>query len=261
MENTKTCIVCYDDEESANEGEFVVLSGCEHQICAACLKRWLRQCELQFKKKPVCPDCKNDIGQSQAAKTLGRAYEALQQSPDENERAIINDMALETWLEENDCRQCGNCGSHIQREAGCDAVMCLCGYRFCWECKVSAEFGCECYHEDYYDNIRGYDTDIVRSVASPSQLLDLKTFMKQWKDSDDDSDSASGSEEDDDAMPSEEVYEEVEDAYIGSILDYEELEELHIGSIFDSCEEEGQHEQVPKLEAESGSESEEDKVI
>jgi len=235
----KACCVCYDEETA--ETRLLNVTGCQHQLCHACYETWLKQCERQFKTVPQCPDCKQETSVWQAAYVLSRAYEVAQPVRDRDEESL--DKALQTWLIEHECKQCAHCGAYIEREDGCDAVMCLCGYRFCWTCEDLDE--CQCEHYDFYDNVRGYDTNEDLPVASKEELQDLKRYLGARKEGYTGSESASesrSSEHDEIAEDNseEEIIEDAKGVFVTSMFAYEEPVDVYFGSIFDCCEDAGE---------------------
>ena len=210
------CTICYENDEK--EVRLFQLSGCEHTICHVCMKTWLLQSEREMIDTPACPTCKMVFEIGLAEDVLGRPYEAAKAIKEEAREAPDKDLLA--WLEANGCQQCDNCGAYIEREDGCDAVMCLCGYRFCWECMVSAEDGCDCQHEDYYDNVRGFDTSEEVPVATSDEIRNLKVFLKARV-----MDDSENEEGDGEAVEEENEYiEEAEGISESTIFDYEEIE-------------------------------------
>ena len=172
------CAICCDNMAL---DKLVVLDCCTDVFCQACLKRWLMDRENMFKRTAECPSCQQAMSEKDVVAVLGRSYQPAEPALRKNE-PIPQD--LQKWLDDNDgdCKQCDNCGIFIQREEGCDAMMCLCGYRFCWLCMVSAEDdeGCDCDHCQYYDNVRGFDTEELPPLATLEDLVNLKAFHKAW---------------------------------------------------------------------------------
>jgi len=174
MRKMNACCVCYEEETA--ETRLLKITDCQHRLCHSCYKTWLKQCERESMTVPRCPECKKESSVLQAMHVLGRSYEAAQPLCDRNEESL--EHTLHTWLDENGCKQCAHCGVYIERVDGCDAIMCLCGYRFCWWCELTS---CDCEHEDFYDNVRRHDTTEVPPIASKEELQDLKRFLQSRK--------------------------------------------------------------------------------
>eukprot|EP00756_Hemistasia_phaeocysticola_P057480 Hpha_TRINITY_DN34087_c0_g1::TRINITY_DN34087_c0_g1_i1::g.30560::m.30560/K10630/RBCK1, HOIL1; RanBP-type and C3HC4-type zinc finger-containing protein 1 len=50
-------------------------------------------------------------------------------------------------------RQCKRCKLFVQKDAGCNKMMCLCGFRFCYECgSENAQCGCTPSSHGFWDN-------------------------------------------------------------------------------------------------------------
>jgi hypothetical protein len=155
------------------------------------------------------------MGRIIAKYVLGREYE-----PGQRRQVDLNgfDMELQEWLKSN-CVQCQHCGAYIEHVGGCDAVMCICGTRFCWVCQVtySDDNMCDCYHEDFYDNVLGYDTTQSRPHATASQLENLKDYLEGVRDGENFDET-----EDDDETEEPEIVEEAKGVCDSTMFDCEE---------------------------------------
>lgn len=221
------CLICFDDSATAG----CALTGmskdeaCTHFACRVCMKHYLVQCENDRKERVRCPHpkCRNSVSGPVAKDILGRPYAPKKWKVDPT-KTELPDSATLAWLRMNEAQNCGNCNAWFVREDGCECMQCLCGWRFCMECKAPMkpkrnEKGCTCCHGvgDFYDNILHYDTGMAPKVASVEELLqNFSGFYarrkdihcgdyidEEWEDEDD------------------ETLEEV-GVFIGSIFDYEE---------------------------------------
>ena len=170
------CVVCYDDMEGTDPG----LDPCGHNICQVCLQTWAEQCERQGKIQTPCPYCKQPVTASFMENVLGRPY---QPSICADRHSLLdNEAQLQEWLEANHAQQCGHCGAWVMHTGGCAAMMCLCGYRWCWECQVPIENSrsCECRHLCFYDNVLECETGDSPRRASVDELHHhFRDFLSQ----------------------------------------------------------------------------------
>ena len=126
------CKLCY--EESASASSSVVLSNCHHHSCKSCLVKWIEKAESSGKTTPpTCPFCRLAINEDDVFAILGRSFQPRQRATKETHfEDEIDDLTLE-WLNEHTVL-CQGCGSHVEKESGCDLIECLCGWRFCYSC-------------------------------------------------------------------------------------------------------------------------------
>lgn len=206
----KQCMICFDTQAQVGHG-FVCAdsngASCSHWTCRPCLETYLKHCENDRKNTPVCPhpDCEVAIATELAKDVLGRAYtpkvwlnsqsklvttkaknvEGDEEEKQEEEEELVDndDKAFDEWLAENEeqVQQCEHCNVWIYREDGCESMQCLCGYRFCWDCKMSTK-KCECGWcvSDFYDNIRrkeGLGRD--EELATEEELADFAKYYQQ----------------------------------------------------------------------------------
>jgi hypothetical protein len=111
---------------------------------------------------------------------LGRPYKRKPKAAGE----ALEDGLTRVWLQQNDSRQCSNCGIWMVREDGDDteAVMCLCGWCYCWTCNEDGD-DCGCDHAEFYDNLMD-ETVNVRDgrehlVATAEDLDDFGAFLER----------------------------------------------------------------------------------
>lgn len=187
---TMECMICLEDR--AIGGSVIPMDAdsqtCAHFSCDECFQKYFIECEQQRKPTPICPHpgCQAIINPTTIEKILGRSYkpmvwnlskEAEGQNDDNHDSNDDSDTVLfQKWLKENEAQQCSNCKVYIVREEGCDAIQCLCGYRFCWTCK-GAECNCGHCESEYFDNIwRDEDLEEIPVVATPEDLMNFKEF-------------------------------------------------------------------------------------
>lgn len=204
----RQCLICLDDESSfgcslqplqnrSDEPQ----SCCQHLVCRDCLYCYLIHCENDRKIEAVCPhpECREIINIAVSEMILGREYCPKVWFPEEDKKdattlETVDETFLE-WINENEVQQCKNCHAFIEREDGCDAMQCLCGWRFCWECKapirtskeVCEDVCCLCFHGDgdFYDNIlrhEGYSG--APRLATLVDLQDMAAFYERRQEED-----------------------------------------------------------------------------
>ena len=201
---TNGCSICYDPKTT-----MITLTRCKHAFCRLCLQTWLHQRQSLSEASRInnvtpslgsplneycCPQCRqiidgHDIEREQllvlpVATTLlhptqdtivGELEDVVDSgTANEEEEDDIEALTMD-WLRENGAVQCGNCRSWIVREDGCDAMICLCGFRFCWTC---AAYG-NALKDDDDDSDNDSDNDSADNDSADN-------------DSDDDDDSWSG---------------------------------------------------------------------
>jgi hypothetical protein len=176
------CLVCLEHQNEPEDAICVVLKMhlCGHRVCHECLKKWFSACEVAGRILPTCPGCRERFDEDEAADILGREYTPAGTT----EQALDSDDTDEftmAYLAEQGAKECTNCGAWIIREDGCDAMQCLCGYRFCWYCEKGCD-ECGCGHDEFYDNLldcemHGEDYE----VANADEILDLRTFLERWR--------------------------------------------------------------------------------
>ncbi|CAB9513859.1 ERGIC and golgi 2 [Seminavis robusta] len=249
------CLICLED--NACTGFSLVQlndeSKCRHSVCRACLRHYLVQSENDRRTNANCPepDCRAQMLQSVVEDILGRSYSPKVWIPGKvgEEKAQKEDPeeSLERWLRENGAQQCLNCNVWITREEGCDAMQCLCGWRFCWECVAPIRTSkdeidvCICGHSntDFYDNILNDEgLGVAPRLATLEELRDMAAFYERRKDEDNSDEYMSNydrsevesyavdeeldSEWDKEYEDEDAVVEEDCTVYIGSIFDYVE---------------------------------------
>ena len=206
MEN-KRCMICFEDGTTADNpnGNFLIRTeACHHWTCRSCLETYLKHRENDRKATAVCPDpdCQVMIQADLAKEILGRAYtpkvwekcsaamtaSATSRDKKKKEEELDNERAFAKWLSDNPVQQCEHCDAWISRVDGCEAMQCLCGYRFCWDCQMAAD-QCDCGWciSEFYDNIRrdeGMGRDL--ELATEEELANFAEFYQRKECSDDD---------------------------------------------------------------------------
>ncbi|KAG2234368.1 hypothetical protein INT48_007235 [Thamnidium elegans] len=102
---------------------------------------------ISFFSNTNCPSCDKlfclQCGHEDAHINL-TCEENMKQLIMQNEQQQINNDLVQTlkWKLENS-RNCPSCSIMINRDEGCNKVDCtLCGFSFCWECKLTWSDGC-----------------------------------------------------------------------------------------------------------------------
>jgi len=113
---------------------------CRHESCKSCLVKWIEKEEDSGQTTPpTCPFCRLAMEQEDVLALLGRAFQPRRAV--ESHESVADELTLD-WLREN-TKLCGGCGSRVEKESGCDFVVCLCGWRFCFNCGAH-EADCDC---------------------------------------------------------------------------------------------------------------------
>ena len=193
-----------------------------HWFCKQCIRQYLTQCENDRKQRPVkCPydGCSVNLSDNVVKEILQRPYqpkvwyeddamisvkkvstvsEVANENENENEKKENNedddendhDAQFYQWISKQDHMQCHNCNVYITREEGCEAMQCLCGWRFCFYCKLptpvtesamddadGTEFcSCRLAQHDFYDNILKTEGLDAPDVATYEELQDMAYF-------------------------------------------------------------------------------------
>ena len=112
-------------------------------------------------------------------KMLSR-YWAVAFSQEELKRVhlIKTDNLTLQWLNEN-IKQCGVCGSHIEKADGCDSMECLCGFQFCFNCGAAGGI-CECNPGHAFESEEdSLDNYVVPFFRDEQGRLDVYQAMKR----------------------------------------------------------------------------------
>ena len=187
----ETCPVCYEDAVAEQQQPHC---SCTALCCQTCWRRWIEACESNH-VSPTCPNCRTELQEDIVEHVLGRPFERQETLTTAHHEVVdAMDEFTRVWMENRDIRQCDHCGAWIEKTEGCSSMMCLCNYRFCWDCDGAAE-DCECYGGTcgsvsyFYDNIlQGhvgdfYDTssrsdEECLEVATQNELVNLKDFLE-----------------------------------------------------------------------------------
>ena len=214
-ESQNQCMICFDTETQVNQGLVMCANDCKHWICRPCLKTYLIHCENNRKTTAVCPhpDCQVVVRTELIQEVLERAYtpkvwqKMSNQDNDDGEEKkgedeLVDDSDFAKWLteNENEVQQCEHCSVWIYRDDGCYAMQCLCGYRFCWECKMACS-KCDCGWDvgDFYDNIRRIEgLGRKEELANADDLDNFASYYQRKEQGDDDDDDDSDKEEEED---------------------------------------------------------------
>jgi hypothetical protein len=227
-----TCPVCYETFDCAEVSCPSSLSPnknacCQVATCQSCMRNWVAVCTATG-TSPTCPACRSPMTDDIVARWTTAAAdhsddtgEGLAMADDDpNNRASTAaihqeeddgmDEFTKVWMEDRGVFPCPNCGALLEKVEGCGALMCLCGFRLCWNCKVP-ERECSCGDcsdlGNFYDNVgedhvlnfegcEGYgeeveDDDVERCdderyetyrcprIAAMDELFDLKTYLEK----------------------------------------------------------------------------------
>ena len=158
------CSLCC--EQGTKEKRFKLF--CSHdKSCNDCLVKWIQKEECSGQSTATCPFCRVSIISRDVVALLGREFMPRQACASQELVGVgeegVDQLTLD-WLREN-TRVCEGCGSNVEKESGCDLIICLCGWRFCFNC---GEPGGECdcnpghdFEEDEYPEVE--DGPITRN--------------------------------------------------------------------------------------------------
>ena len=216
----KQCMICFDKEADDMSLVCVGTDACDHWTCLHCLKTYLIHCENDRKITAECPhvDCQAVVDAELANAVLGRAYtpkewkkssdqDALvgklteKEDEEKKEEELESEKAFAKWLAENEdlVQQCQYCNVWIYREDGCDSMQCLCGYRFCWQCRTAtSDSACQCEWEleHFYDNIQRVEgLGREEQLATKEDLADFAKYYRRKKNDKADEDGVGNEEE------------------------------------------------------------------
>mmetsp|Transcript_6536 Transcript_6536/g.11866 ORF Transcript_6536/g.11866 Transcript_6536/m.11866 type:complete len:246 (+) Transcript_6536:93-830(+) len=200
--NAAQCEICFDTQDEMTPSNELIFVHCfdqetdVHWFCRLCTRMYLFQCENDRKEGPlVCPHdgCSTTLSEILVKEVLQRPYRPKvwyggpqQEQPPNNNNVSDdeNDLAFHQWIAEQDYMQCQNCQAYIMRDEGCGAMQCLCGWRFCFECKtpIHDDSVCDCFYEahDFYDNIlKSEGMDQAPTVATQDELQDMAGFYSR----------------------------------------------------------------------------------
>jgi hypothetical protein len=158
-----TCIVCHEDTQVIpaiwDQGlEQWRKPACGHLFCAGCLTGWIQSLVSQQQSFLPCPhpDCNHRIFAGDvhridlAVYDMFVALSARDYAQKKND--LVVDEGLREWVKSN-TQECPTCHLIVERESGCDYMICLCGTAFCFQC--GQEYGdngqgsCPCEEEEY----------------------------------------------------------------------------------------------------------------
>mmetsp|Transcript_2825 Transcript_2825/g.4093 ORF Transcript_2825/g.4093 Transcript_2825/m.4093 type:complete len:277 (-) Transcript_2825:410-1240(-) len=235
-----TCLICLEAQDTPpqQQQQQQLVSLCDascHKVCRDCFKNYLVHCEDDRKNTVVCPhpNCSSHVSRDTMRTVLGRDYCPKVWEITTKEEKL--DQDLSEWLRDNEARECMHCHAWIVREDGCDAMQCLCGWRFCWECRTPVknydsdnddddddEGFCSCGfgHDEFYDNVLEREgTRPPKQLATTHDLEHFAAFSEQRR-------ARYNSDSDDydrwDSDSDWEEYEEESCVWIGSIFDNQE---------------------------------------
>eukprot|EP00977_Amphora_coffeiformis_P012385 scaffold3059_cov131-Amphora_coffeaeformis.AAC.5 len=156
------CHICWEDAVPTHS-----TTVCSHAYCQPCWTQWITSCETK-QLDPTCPECRLSLPSAFIQTRLGRPflrqswrprvsyasatnhppslYTQQQQQQQQQQREappassssepmdLEDALTLAALREQLGAKQCPNCHIWIERVAGCNAMMCLCGQRFCFDC-------------------------------------------------------------------------------------------------------------------------------
>lgn len=125
---------------------------CGHAFCWSCAKKWAETTINQQELHIRCPaaGCKyrlwdQDLQELLSAQMYNRHQEHKHADHLKNLRSIAkHDDALMDWLRVH-ARPCPDCHVIVSRSEGCNAMICVCGTRFCYQCGFKK---CQCSVKD-----------------------------------------------------------------------------------------------------------------
>lgn len=141
------CEICDDEavlvdsrEPRSNENFRERQCAQPHRFCRGCLAAWIHAEVSTGKSAVKCPaeGCAlrlsaADIERLGDVVDVDRHRELLGADIGGKTKELLADPAYARWCKAN-TQQCPECSQLIEREAGCDDMMCLCGTKFCYKC-------------------------------------------------------------------------------------------------------------------------------
>ncbi|KAL3808361.1 hypothetical protein ACHAXA_003849 [Cyclostephanos tholiformis] len=132
------CPICCDEYSTLTTAT-VTLSACQHQSCGTCLVRWMEREETSGRcdvEGPTCPFCRVVIRECDVVRLMDRPFRPRMEETAGREEAYVGDEIDELtlhWINQN-TTPCPFCGNRVEKSDGCDHMVCLCGYQFCYSC-------------------------------------------------------------------------------------------------------------------------------
>lgn len=157
------CDICY--EYTTGHANLERLH--EWVCCRVGLRTWFENCERSFPNDPGCAE-----KYCSALAKVGKGKHWTRERWTRNCRpgsGKINAIGTRILV------------FNIERQDWCDAVMCICVYRFCCVCKASDVCLGYCHHTDFSGNISGIDSAGSREVASADELNHLQRSTGTWR--------------------------------------------------------------------------------
>ena len=127
-------------------------AGCQDWACRACLRAWYKVHILSGAKAVPClyrcgsqakPPDVHVVDRLLAARFVLNLYASCEQ----HLKDMQQDEQLSKWLKSN-TQICPWCSAPVERESGCNSMLCHCGCMFCYEChEEMVDYMCSC---DFY---------------------------------------------------------------------------------------------------------------
>jgi hypothetical protein len=140
--NCQDCAIClgsFDDQSL-----MVQLTACSHPFCRDCISQYIRLQAPRTFSAIICPSCKTRIDafdvrefggeEAFAIAHMGLASETSNATPpdDASPEAIQAHQQFIHLAEQMHLRMCPHCSAVIEKNGGCDNVVCRCGIHFRW---------------------------------------------------------------------------------------------------------------------------------
>lgn len=114
---------------------------CGHACCRSCMQMWAETAINDQKVSVRCPapNCSYSLFDHDVkALVSAQAFERYQEHKNTDylkhlRASLKQDVHLKSWLKSN-ARPCPDCHVIVSRYEGCDAMTCVCGTRFCYQC-------------------------------------------------------------------------------------------------------------------------------
>lgn len=170
-DETFSCPICWEDFDQ--QIKIVLLpTSCQHRACRNCLQKWWSTEEATGQRLPICPfdGCTCSIPDPKFQEdVLGGPFTPAGSL--QKKRKAEQEQLSPAWLKKHNVILCGGCDTYITKQAGCNKVQCVCGFRICWKCKaVGGKCKCTASYHTYYDNLKRKPTESRKKQISKDKL-------------------------------------------------------------------------------------------
>ena len=175
---TFVCSLCLEEEGTSEKK--VTLSACSHdKSCKDCLVKWIQKEECSSQSVATCPFCRVSIVAQDVFALLGREFEPRRPCAAEELMDVgaegVDELTLH-WLREN-TKVCEGCGYNVEKESGCDLIICLCGWRFCFNCGEPGG-DCDCNPGHDFDEDEEYP-EVEDGPIMRNGVVDMRACIRR----------------------------------------------------------------------------------